>query len=118
MATHEIIFLRVKITITGKSYKHNEARFNHSISLRYSRLEVLSGFVNGLFSAVIAINVFAEGVRRLFDPPNVGTDRLFAVSVAGLVVNLIGIAAFSCGGGSHSHGGGGGHSHNANMRGK
>ncbi len=77
--------------------------------------------MNGLFLAVISLNVFAAALRRLLDPPRVATERLFAVSVAGLVVNLIGIAAFSCGGHGHSHGGGGshhhGHSHNANMQG-
>ncbi len=86
---------------------------------RYDRLEVLSGFVNGLFLLVISINVLVAAVRRTFDPPTVTTERLLAVSVAGLAVNLVGIAAFSCGGGhGHSHGGGGhGHSHNANMQG-
>ncbi len=91
----------------------------------YDRLEVLSGFVNGLFLAVISLNVFAAALRRLFDPPRVATERLLAVSVAGLAVNLVGIAAFSCGGGGggggghgHSHGGGHGHSHNANMQGE
>ena len=82
-------------------------------------MELLSGFVNGLFLAVIALNVFSEALKRLLDPPDVGTDKLFAVSVAGLAVNLIGIAAFS--GHSHGHGHDGGnshgHSHNANMEG-
>lgn len=95
-----------------------------AFSFGYDRLEVLSGFVNGLFLAVIAANVFAEALRRLVDPPTVTTDKLLAVSVGGLAVNLVGVFAFSCGGGDsshgHSHGGGGGshgHSHNANMQG-
>jgi zinc transporter 5/7 len=65
---------------------------------------------------VIAFNVLTEGIRRLFDPPQVLTDKLLLVSVAGLCVNLVGVFAF---GHAHSHGDGGshGHSHNANMQG-
>ncbi len=92
-----------------------------TFSFGYDRLEVLSGFVNGLVLAVISLSVFSAALRRLLDPPRVvATDRLLAVSVSGLAVNLVGVAAFSCGGHGHqhSHGGGGhGHSHNANMQG-
>ena len=45
------------------------------IICRYDRLEVLSGFVNGLFLTIIAFNVFIEGLKRLFDPPEVNTER-------------------------------------------
>ncbi|CAC5389352.1 SLC30A5_7 [Mytilus coruscus] len=96
-------------------------------SYGYDRVEVLSGFINGLFLVVIGIFVFTEGLARLFHPPEIHTERLFAVSVMGLLVNLIGIVAFrgahghSHGGHGHSHGGGGhGHSHgghNTNMEG-
>lgn len=43
---------------------------------------------------VIAIGVFSEAVSRLFDPPNINTNQLLAVSFAGLCVNLLGILAF------------------------
>ncbi|CAG2187915.1 MSC2 [Mytilus edulis] len=76
----------------------------------YDRVEVLSGFINGLFLVVIGIFVFTEGLSRLFHPPEIHTERLFAVSVMGLLVNLIGIVAFR-GAHGHSHGGGHGHSH-------
>uniref|UniRef100_A0A668VBH5 Zinc transporter n=1 Tax=Oreochromis aureus TaxID=47969 RepID=A0A668VBH5_OREAU len=106
-------------------------------SYGYGRVEILSGFINGLFLMVIAFFVFVESVTRLLDPPNINTDMLTPVSVGGLLVNLVGICAFShahshgsksCS--SHDHGhshhghghGGHGHSHgsggmNANMRG-
>ncbi|XP_050401353.1 proton-coupled zinc antiporter SLC30A5 [Patella vulgata] len=80
-------------------------------SFGYDRVEVLSGFINGLFLVVIAIFVFSEAVGRLFEPPEISTERLLIVSVIGLLVNLIGIFAFS---GSHGHSHGGhGHSHGA-----
>ncbi|CAL8276400.1 unnamed protein product [Merluccius merluccius] len=100
-------------------------------SYGYGRVEILSGFINGLFLMVIAFFVFVESVTRLFDPPNINTDMLTPVSVGGLLVNLVGICAFShahshgaksCpsndhgghshhGNSEHSHGGGHGHSH-------
>ena len=93
-------------------------------SYGYGRVEVLSGFVNGLFLVVIACFVLGEGMERLLDPPNINTEKLLVVSVAGFIVNLIGIITFSTNHThSHSHGGHGhahshGHSHgNSNMQG-
>lgn len=81
-------------------------------SYGYDRVEVLSGFINGLFLIVIGIFVFSEGLARLFHPPEIHTERLFIVSVMGLLVNLIGIVAFrNSHTHGHSHGGGHGHSH-------
>ena len=47
----------------------------------------------------------------MFEPPEVKHERLFVVSLLGLIVNLVGIFAFQHGGHGHSHGGGGGHGH-------
>lgn len=86
-------------------------------SYGYDRVEVLSGFINGLFLVVIGIFVFTEALGRLVEPPVVSTERLLTVSVLGLLVNLFGIVAFRSshshghGGHGHSHGGGHGHSH-------
>ncbi|XP_016406330.1 zinc transporter 5-like [Sinocyclocheilus rhinocerous] len=70
-------------------------------SYGYGRVEILSGVINGLFLMVIAFFVFVESVTRLIDPPNINTDMLTPVSVGGLLVNLVGICAFSH---AHSHG--------------
>jgi len=92
-------------------------------SYGYNHVEVLSGFVNGLFLVVIACFVFSEAIERLLDPPHISTERLLVVSIAGFLVNLIGIATFSHnhahshGGHGHSHGHGHDHAHNTNMRG-
>uniref|UniRef100_A0A4W5NXF7 Zinc transporter n=1 Tax=Hucho hucho TaxID=62062 RepID=A0A4W5NXF7_9TELE len=106
-------------------------------SYGYGRVEILSGFINGLFLMVIAFFVFVESVTRLVDPPNINTDMLTPVSVGGLLVNLVGICAFShahshgaaksnCSSHDHGHSHGHGHSDhghshgggmNANMRG-
>ncbi|XP_034780882.2 proton-coupled zinc antiporter SLC30A5-like [Acipenser ruthenus] len=70
-------------------------------SFGYGRVEILSGFINGLFLMVIAFFVFIESITRVIDPPNINTDMLTPVSVGGLIVNLFGICAFSH---AHSHG--------------
>lgn len=77
------------------------------------RAEVLAGFLNGLFLLFIAFFILSEAVERLLEPPEVKHERLFIVSVLGLLVNLVGIYVFQHGGAhGHSHGGGGhGHSH-------
>ncbi|XP_076036381.1 proton-coupled zinc antiporter SLC30A5-like isoform X3 [Oratosquilla oratoria] len=104
----------------------------------YGRIEILSGFVNGLFLTVIGVMVLYEAVCRLFEPPQVKTEKLLIVAVCGLIVNLIGIMSFShthshshsAHGHSHNHQGhihghghsqghqhGHSHGHNANMQG-
>lgn len=88
-------------------------------SYGFGRLEILSGFINGLFLVVIAVFVFIEAVSRLFEPPEIKSEKLLIVSFMGLCVNLFGMFAFSHAhshGGvphnhSHSSGGGGGHEH-------
>lgn len=88
---------------------------NDKFSYGYVRAETLAGFVNGLFLLFIAFFIMSESVERLIEPPEVKHERLFVVSVLGLLVNLVGIYAFQHG---HSHGGHGhshsnhGHSHN------
>lgn len=54
---------------------------------RYDRVEVLSGFVNGLFLVVIAIFVFSESLHRLAEPPEIDTNRLLA-SVSLTIINV------------------------------
>uniref|UniRef100_A0A8C2CM09 Zinc transporter n=1 Tax=Cyprinus carpio TaxID=7962 RepID=A0A8C2CM09_CYPCA len=70
------------------------------------------GFVNGLFLIFTAFFIFSEGVERALEPPDVHHERLLPVSIAGLLVNLVGIFVFQHGGHGHSHGDEGhGHSH-------
>jgi len=88
-------------------------RANDRFSYGYVRAEVLGGFINGLFLLFIAFFIFSEAVERAVEPPEVKHERLFVVSVLGLLVNLVGIFVFQHGGAGHghSHGGGGGHGH-------
>lgn len=81
-------------------------RANERYSYGYVRAEVLGGFVNGLLLLFIALFIMSEAVERAIEPPEIKHERLFVVSVLGLIVNLVGIYAFK-----HGHGHGHGHSH-------
>lgn len=43
-------------------------------------MEVISGFVNGIFLVFIAIFVLMESIERFIEPPHIETDRLLLVS--------------------------------------
>ncbi|XP_023669054.1 zinc transporter 7 isoform X1 [Paramormyrops kingsleyae] len=90
-------------------------RSNDAFSYGYVRAEVLAGFVNGLFLIFTAFFIFSEGVERALEPPDVHHDRLLPVSVAGLLVNLVGIFVFQHGGHGHSHGGDEDHGHSHSL---
>ncbi|XP_072748732.1 zinc transporter 7-A [Anoplolepis gracilipes] len=81
-------------------------RATERYSYGYVRAEVLGGFVNGLLLLFIALFIMSEAVERSIEPPEIKHERLFVVSVMGLIVNLVGIYAFK-----HGHGHGHGHSH-------
>uniref|UniRef100_A0A1L8DEV0 Putative zn2+ transporter n=1 Tax=Nyssomyia neivai TaxID=330878 RepID=A0A1L8DEV0_9DIPT len=83
---------------------------NDRYTYGYVRAEVLAGFVNSLFLLFISFFIMSEAIERAVEPPEVKHERLFVVSVLGLLVNLVGIYAFQHGHG-HSHGGGGSHGH-------
>ncbi|GAM24613.1 hypothetical protein SAMD00019534_077880 [Acytostelium subglobosum LB1] len=112
---------------------------NETYTYGYGRVQILSGFVNGIFLIFIAITILMESIERhvlslapnltptptltltltlpslkqsirLMEPPEINTDKLLLVSVLGFIVNMVGVFSFH-GDHGHSHGGGGGHSH-------
>lgn len=80
-------------------------------------MQILSGFANAIFLCFIAFSVFIEAIKRLYEPPEISTEKLILVSTLGFCVNLVGLYAFhDHGGHGHSHGkpkekAGHGHSH-------
>ena len=52
------------------------------------RAEILSAQFNGATLGVVALLIVYEGVRRLFDPPDVPGAPLVIVALVGVVVNL------------------------------
>jgi cobalt-zinc-cadmium efflux system protein len=53
------------------------------------RAEILSAQVNGATLVALAVVILAEGIRRLFDPPDVEGGLVLIVALAGIVVNLL-----------------------------
>ncbi|KAL4808076.1 cation efflux family-domain-containing protein [Aspergillus unguis] len=86
----------------------------------YGKVDTLSGFANGIFLMIISVEIIYEAVERLSSGSQMHRlGELLAVSVAGLLVNCVGIMAFDHGHAhGHDHGHGHGHSHgNENMHG-
>ncbi|PYI20056.1 hypothetical protein BO99DRAFT_383144 [Aspergillus violaceofuscus CBS 115571] len=84
----------------------------------YGKVDTLSGFANGIFLMIISIEIIYEAVERLSSGSQMHRiGELLVVSIAGLLVNLVGIMAFDHGH-AHGHDHGHGHSHgNENMHG-
>lgn len=80
----------------------------------FRRVEVLAAFINCCFLLYVGFDILREAMHRLANPQEMRHDHLLEVSVAGLLVNLLGVFAFGHAH-SHSHGGHGhgdhGHSH-------
>ncbi|HET9049733.1 MAG TPA: cation diffusion facilitator family transporter [Chiayiivirga sp.] len=55
----------------------------------YLRLEVLAGFVNALMLLAVVAWIAYEAIMRLREPTPILTGPMFAVALAGLVINLI-----------------------------
>jgi cobalt-zinc-cadmium efflux system protein len=74
----------------------------------YLRAEILAAAVNAVALIVIALFIFWEAWQRLHDPPEVKSELLLAVAVAGLIANAASVWVLSRGSG---------HTHNLNTRG-
>ncbi|KAE8354038.1 cation efflux family-domain-containing protein [Aspergillus coremiiformis] len=83
----------------------------------YGKVDTLSGFANGIFLMIISIEIIYEAAERLSTGSQMHRiGELLVVSIAGLLVNLVGIMAFDHAHHGHDHGHG--HSHdNENMHG-
>ncbi|KAJ5707635.1 hypothetical protein N7488_007436 [Penicillium malachiteum] len=85
----------------------------------YGKVDTLSGFANGIFLMIISLEIIYEAVERLSSGSQMNRiGELLAVSVTGLLVNLVGIFSFEHGHHHHGHDHGHDHSHgNENMHG-
>jgi solute carrier family 30 (zinc transporter), member 5/7 len=74
------------------------------------RFEVLSGYVNAVFLVLVGVLIVLESFERILEPREISTSSLLAVSIGGLVVNIIGLIFFHEEH-HHAHGGSCSHSH-------
>ncbi|XP_027076213.2 uncharacterized protein [Coffea arabica] len=70
------------------------------------RFEVLSGYVNAVFLVLVGALIVLESFERILDPQEISTNSLLAVSVGGLLVNVVGLIFFHEEH-HHAHGGSG-----------
>ena len=45
-------------------------------SYGFARVEILSGFINGLFLVVISVFIFIEAIERLIEPPEIKSGKI------------------------------------------
>ncbi|KAM3139148.1 hypothetical protein pb186bvf_008746 [Paramecium bursaria] len=65
----------------------------------YERVEILSGYVNGIFLLYAVIEIISESFERLMTPQEVLPEKMILVSILGLLVNLMGLYFFH----GHAH---------------
>ncbi|KAJ2147091.1 hypothetical protein IW136_000294 [Coemansia sp. RSA 678] len=52
---------------------------DEAFTFGYGRIEILSGFANGIFLMLISVSIFFEAIERLLYPPEMNTQRLLLV---------------------------------------
>jgi cation diffusion facilitator family transporter len=63
----------------------------------WQRLEILAAVANGVLLLGVCAFVVVEAVRRIGDPPDIGSGVMLAVAAVGLAVNLAGLAILRSG---------------------
>jgi cation diffusion facilitator family transporter len=58
----------------------------------WQRIEILAAVANGLLLLLVAGYVLVEAVRRIGDPPEIGSGLMLSVAAVGLTVNLVSLA--------------------------
>jgi cobalt-zinc-cadmium efflux system protein len=69
--------------------KLGEKQVSQEKTYGYKRFEIIAAALNGITLVVIALYIFFEASRRLFDPPEVQSSGMLLISTIGLVVNII-----------------------------
>ena len=64
----------------------------------YRRAEVLGATLQAAILFAVGTYIFVEGIRRLFEPPEIATTPVVVFGVVGLVANAIGILVLTRGG--------------------
>ncbi|PKA63411.1 Metal tolerance protein 8 [Apostasia shenzhenica] len=80
---------------------------NNQFNYGRGRFEVLSGYANAVFLVLVGALIVLESMERILDPQEISTNSLLAVSIGGLLVNVIGLIFFHE---EHHHSHGGSHS--------
>ncbi|CAD8088573.1 unnamed protein product [Paramecium primaurelia] len=71
---------------------------NSTYTFGYERVEILSGYANGVFLLFAVVEIISESFERVITPQEVLPEKMLIVSFLGLLVNVIGLFFF------HNHG--------------
>ncbi|CAD8093312.1 unnamed protein product [Paramecium sonneborni] len=71
---------------------------NSTYTFGYERVEILSGYANGVFLLFAVVEIISESFERVITPQEVLPEKMLVVSFLGLIVNVIGLFFF------HNHG--------------
>jgi len=82
--------LGVALALGAVSLAQRPARGRRTFG--WQRAEILAAVANGLLLLGVAGYVLVEAVRRVGDPPEIGSGVMLGVALAGLVANLVGLA--------------------------
>lgn len=81
----DVLALGLSMTAIHLARKAPDSRYTFG----YLRFEIIAAFLNGLALAVIAVGIFAEGIRRMIHPQPIDFPLMLTVAVIGLIVNLV-----------------------------
>jgi cation diffusion facilitator family transporter len=76
----------IALALTAVTLAQRPARGRRTFG--WQRVEILAAVANGLLLLVVAGYVLVEAVRRIGDPPEIGSGLMLVVAAVGLVVNL------------------------------
>lgn len=62
---------------------------NKKYTFGFLRFEILASFMNGLALVIIAVGIFAEGIRRIITPRAIDQQLMLMISIIGLIVNIV-----------------------------
>ncbi|GIP38574.1 cation transporter [Paenibacillus sp. J31TS4] len=81
----DVLALGLSMTAIYLARREPDARYTFG----YLRFEIIASFLNGLALAVIAVGIFAEGIRRFLHPEEIHFQLMLIIAVIGLVVNIV-----------------------------
>ncbi len=77
----------VALVLSFGALKISARPSNRNVTFGYHRFEIFAAMINGLTIIIIAIFIFYEAYRRIFNPPTVNGFQVMVVAAIGLVVN-------------------------------
>ncbi len=80
----DAVAIALSIAAIGLAARPPRGRFTYG----FKRAEILSAQINGAVLLALALVLAYEGVRRLFEPPDVRGGIVLAVALVGIAVNL------------------------------